>query len=72
LYQSSPYKAAIPPANIAMLAKHAAGIVTIIEQVIQKSSYVKLIVLLTCIIAIYYNARYLPIRFHQLSRMAII
>jgi hypothetical protein len=32
LYQSSPYNAAIPPANIAMLAKHAAGIVTIIAK----------------------------------------
>jgi hypothetical protein len=46
-----------------MLAKHAAGIVSIIEQVIQKSSYVKLIVLLTSIIGIYYNARYLA---HQI------
>jgi hypothetical protein len=32
LYQSSPYNAAIPPANIAMLAKHAAGIVNIIAK----------------------------------------
>ena len=40
-HQSNAYNAAIPPANIAMLAKHAA-IRTIIGQVIQKSSYFSL------------------------------